>query len=118
MYAQANCYVNVLRSVVQDSDGDDVDAGPPTAPVYTKVPFSILTRNSRSVSYASLEPRTIRVTIGRCNGDLLIQEDDQIQDLTHGRLYEIIELSRGDSVVTQGEWVLHLQRTTGGATTP
>lgn len=118
MYAQPNCYANVLRTVVQDSDGDDVDAGPPTVPVYTRRPFSILERNVRSSSYSSLEPRSVRATIGRCNGDLVLQEDDQIQDLTHGRLYEIIELTRGDSVVTQGEWVMKLQRTTGGATTP
>lgn len=118
MHAQPNCYADVLRSTTQDSDGDDVSAGTAAIPVYRKVPFSILQKTVRSSSYASLEPRSIRITVGRCNGNLELQEDDQVFDITHRRLYEIIELSRNDSVIAQGEWVLSLQRTTGGATTP
>jgi len=121
MYGNANCYADILRSVVANSDGDQVDAGTdtPPIPVYTRVPFSIIERNKTVDSPSSLIPRIVRVPIGRCNGNLEIQEDDQVVDRTHGdTLYTIIDMSRSGSVVASSEWVFTLQRVTGGARTP
>lgn len=121
MYGNANCYADILRSVVTNSDGDEVDAGTdtPPIPVYTHVPFSIIERNRTVDSPSSLMPRVVRVPVGRCAGNLAIQEDDQIVDQTHGGiLYTIVDMSRAGSVVAQSEWVFTLQRVTGGARTP
>lgn len=120
MQAQANCYADVLRAVVTDAAGDEVDDGQDYTPVYRRVPMSILERRRSVLLPGTLAPRTIRYTVGRCNGDLLIQENDQIRDTTHGnRVYMITELSRIDSPVTAiGDWNMQLERITGGATTP
>lgn len=118
MYGNANCLVDVRRGDEENSDGDTVQPGLRGALVYAGVPFSIIEVTQRYGTYSSLEPQTLRYPRGRCNGDLLLQEDDQIYDKTRQRLYYIITLTRGDSAVLAGEWVLQLQRVTGGAVTP
>jgi hypothetical protein len=118
MYGNANCYANILRATEENSDGDEVQAGTDRQPVYTKIPMSIIERTKSVFDPSGLVPRTIRVTTGRCNGDLVLQEDDQIFDLTHQRLFWVTTCSRGDSVVAAGDWVLQLERVTGGAATP
>lgn len=118
MYANANCYADVLRSAGVNSDGDEIDTGTASVPVYANVPFSIIEKSTRVSDPSTLIPRIIRVPVGRCKGDLKIQEDDQIYDRTHQRLYSITSASRGDSAVIASEWVLQLQRVTGGSFMP
>ncbi len=119
MYAQANCRAHVLRAVVTTAAGDEVDDGEDYAPVYRAILMSIIERRRQVMLPSSLTPRTLRYTVGRARGDLAIQENDQIYDITHGRLYQITELSQIDSSVTvMGDWQMQLERVTGGATTP
>lgn len=119
MYGNANCRADVLRADEENSDGDEIQAGLDARPaVYQRQPFSILEVRKVVTLPSSLMPSVIRVTRGRCNGDLKLQEDDQVWDRTHDRLYTITGLTRGDSAVHAGEWVIDLQRVTGGARTP
>lgn len=118
MIGQANCYADVRRGDEENSDGDTVQAGLRGSLVYHKQPFSILEVRKLVSIPSALEPRVVRYPNGRCNGNLEIQEDDQVYDLTHNRLYTVMVATRGDSAVHAGEWVLELQRVTGGARTP
>jgi hypothetical protein len=118
MYGQANCYADVRRGDEENSDGDTVQAGLRGSIVYHRKPFSILEVRKLQSLPSGLEPRIIRYPNGRCDGNIEIQEDDQIYDLTHQRLYTVTAATRGDSAVAAGEWVLQLQRITGGAQTP
>lgn len=118
MMAQANCRANVLRGDTETQAGDFVQAGDAFTAVYERKPFYITERSRRVYDPSTGVPRTIRVVIARCDGRLVMQEDDQIHDLTHGRLFTVLTCYRPDSVVAQADWNLELQRTTGGAHTP
>jgi hypothetical protein len=112
MYAMPNCRVDVHAALVEDADGDTVQATDDVTPRLRAVPMSILERTKRTFSPATLTPQTIRVTTGRCDRTYDIHSEDMLHDTTHDRWYAIVTQTAGDSAVLAGELVLELQRTT------
>ena len=112
MYAIPNCRVDIIGATQEDSDGDTLSSTDGSAtPRVSSEPFSILERSRRVFSPASLEPRTIRSVVGRCNGNVEVYEDDVLHDVTHDRWYSIISISEVDSAVTPADLNIALQRT-------
>lgn len=112
MLGMANCEVDFVRGDEEDSDGDNIQAGEDVLPIYRRQPASIIEISKRTYSPATLEARTLRMPIMRCNGDLRLTSDHQVHDLTHDRWYSITALTRDDASPVSGDWKAELLRVT------